>query len=685
MSGNNTPSGRTQAMARRKNRMAGNNNAPAVPTRAQRKSAAPAPIAETAEIAPRREVSVQPSTRRPVQASQPIKVSEGREAAKQRRKQSMSGNASSSKPNSNANNRVRQKPEPIIEPRAKTEPKAPAKRAEVAGKKNTVKNTTAIADNSGRNMSKAWRKALLKGKTGETAYKSKTGHAGTVAKMTNPDASTREIARSVRQERCTKGKSCGTKVETSKKRQGAKARSKSAPEKVGFSETLSGQSVSGTQVGQGQLTGAESGACKLVSGTEYLGMEEFSSCSDQPKAAPAKVTTTQTTKGQTISGNKMGQAKSVTGDRAGQCTGVTGTDYLPADQSDIVCASNAKQANGQKTGFSISPGPSSSLNSSGTSTLNGSDRKVSGGNDYPAMSGSIQPSSGNTNSTPMKVVMSSTFAGNATTGTQVGRPEGVTGVESGYCKNVTGTGYQGKEEVETICQTSAPVDMPKKVEVSGTFGGQFVTGDRSGGSNNITGGEAGRCKSVSGTPYMGKESFEQSCSVPEQQMAQKKTQPNARPFGHSLTGVQPGPQGLTGAQKGACKLVSGTHYQGADQAGALCQTSQAAVPGESDFPMMMGQAQPVSMTQPVASVEPAPKSSNITGDGWDRGTKVTGIDGPFATSRNPSIKGMQGQSPMSAANFRPHAMEEVPQSPITGSSGNTEQGAKVTLSGGARA
>lgn len=683
MSGNNTPSGRTQAMARRKTKVSGNAK-PAVPTRAQRKSAAPAQVEVAAVSAPRREV-VEPSSRRPVQSQQPISVAEGREAAKTRRKQTMSGKAAKSQPNQSANTRVRKKPEPIIEPRAMTEPKAPAKRAEVAGKVNAVKNTTLVADNSGRKMSKAWRKALVKGKTGETAYKSKTGHAGTVAKMTNPDASTREIARSVRKERCTKGKSCGTKVETSKKRQGAKARSNNnAPEKVGFSETLSGQSVSGTKVGQGQLTGAESGACKLVSGSEYLGTEEFNSCSETPKAAPAKVTTTQTTKGQTISGNKMGQAQSVTGDRAGQCSGVTGTDYLPADQSDIVCAANSTAAVAQNGGFSISPGPSSTVNSSGTMTLDASERQVSGGNNYPAMSGSIQPSSGETNSAPTKVVMSTTFAGNATTGTQVGRPQDVTGGDSGYCKHVTGTGYQGKEEVETICQTSAPTDMPTKVEVSGTFAGQYVTGDRSGGNGNITGGEAGRCKSVSGTPYVGKESFENNCSI-EQQAAQKKTQTNARQFGHSLTGVQPGPQGLTGAQKGACELVSGTHYQGADQASVLCQTSQAAAPGESDFPMMMGQAVPVNMSQPVASVEPAPKSSSITGDGWDRGSKVTGIDGPFATQRNPSIQGMQGQTPMGAANFRPQAMEEVPQSPITGSAGNTEQGAKVTLSGGARA
>ena len=682
MSGNNSLSGRTQAMAHRKSRVSGHDK-PAIPTRAQRKSSAPAPV-ESAPSTPRREV-VETSARATVRPSQPIKVTDGREAAQQRRKQMMSGQAATSQPNPRATSRAKKKPEAVVEPRGKTAPKAKTSRVEASGSRNTVNNNAAIADISGRKMSKAWRQALVKGKTGETSFKSKSGHAGSIAKMSNPEASTREIARSVRKERCSKGKTCSTKADTSKKRKGSQIRSNDAPDKVGFSETLSGQAVSGTRVGQGQSTGAETGACQLVSGTEYLGVEEFNShCSDAPKAAPSKVTTTQTTKGQTISGNKMGQDKSVTGDRSGQCSGVTGTDYLPADQSDILCASNPAAPATQKVGFTINQGPST--NASRSASLDGSGRQVSGGANYPAMSGSIKPNTpASSAEAPKKVMMSTTFAGNPTTGTQVGQPQAVTGGESGYCKNVTGTGYQGKEEVETICQTSAPTDMPQKVNVSGTFSGQSITGDRSGGNDNITGGEAGRCKSVSGTPYMGKESFEASCSIEEMAMAQKKTSHNRNQQGHPLTGVQPGPQGLTGAQKGACELVSGTHYQGADQASTICQSSQAATPGESDFPVMMGQSTPVDMSQPMQSAEPTPKSSSITGDGWDRGTKVTGIDGPFATGRNPSIKGTQGQTPMSAASFRPNSMEEVQQSPITGSSGNTDQGAKVTLSGGARA
>jgi hypothetical protein len=104
-------------------------------------------------------------------------------------------------------------------------------------------------------------------------------------------------------------------------------------------------------------------------------------------------------------------------------------------------------------------------------------------------------------------------------------------------------------------------------------------------------------------------------------------------------------------------------------------------------PQMMMQAPVTSLPQTAPAEEVAPQHGpRITGDGWDRSSKVTGTEGEWATRRNPSFRG--GQQPaqvMGAHNYRPQSMPEVPVSSITGSSGNTETGAKVTLSGGARA
>jgi len=657
-----TQSGRSQAIARRKSR--GTSAAAAAPVATKR--------AARGVVTPPAATATRTSARAQVAPSQPVVAPEGRDAAKQRRKQRMSGQAASASSQPTARTRQKPtKPEAILEPRAKSEPKPRNSVRNDAAKGRSQVKSTVVEASSGRMVSKARRKSKAKkGQAGIAAYKT-SGSASIVAKISNPDASGRDIAKTIRSERGKRGKSGGvSSSDTSKRRQDRRKRSGGSVEKVGFSETLSGQVVSGTQVGQGQLTGVEKGDCQLVSGTEYLGTEEFSThCSDVPAPAPTKVTMTQTTKGQTISGNRMGQTESVTGDRTGLCSGITGTEYLPADQSALFCGSQASEASASTSGFSIS---SSLTASASKGNENGS--KVSGGNDFPVQSGSIQPTSVEQGAAPRKVVMSSTFAGNKTSGTQVGRLEAVTGVATGYCQSVTGTGYQGKEEVEAICQT--PVSSPKpqdKTVVSGTFSSkQNVTGDRTSEPLRTSGASKGN--------------FSAGSSFVRQANVKQEMQPVEASSGHPLTGVQPGISGLTGAQTGACELVTGTQYQGVDQMNLLCQASSASTPGESDFPIAIGGATPIDVSQPLASVESmSTETSVITGDGWDSGSKVTGTGAPLTPARNPSIRGAAGQVPLSAANFRPNSMQEVPPSPITGSAGNTSDGAKVTLSGGARA
>jgi len=659
-----TQNGRSQAIARRKSRGAG--VAAAAPIATKRAARGVAPQAATA---PRTSVRTQVAP-----SPQPVVASEGRNVAKQRRKQRMNGQAASASTQSTARTRQKPKPEVILEPRAKSEPKPRNSVRNEAVKGRSQVKSTVVEASSGRMVSKARRKSKAKkGQAGIAAYKT-SGSASIVAKISNPDASGRDIAKTIRSERGKRGKSGGvSSSDASKRRQDRRKRSGGSVEKVGFSETLSGQVVSGTLVGQGQLTGAEKGDCQLVSGTEYLGTEEFSThCSDVPAPATAKVTMTQTTKGQTISGNRMGQTKSVTGDRAGLCSGITGTEYLPADQSALFCGSQASEASASAGGFSIN---SSLTASASQGRENGS--KVSGGNDFPVQSGSIQPTSVEQGAAPRKVVMSSTFAGNKTSGTQVGRLEAVTGVETGYCQSVTGTGYQGKEEVEAICQTPAASPKPQeKTVVSGAFSSkQNVTGDRT--SEPLR---------TSGTSGASKGNFSVGSSFARQTNVKQEMQPVEASSGHPLTGAQPGISGLTGAQTGACELVTGTQYQGVDQMNLVCQPSNASTPGESDFPIAIGGATPIDVSQPLASVESmSTETSVITGDGWDSGSKVTGTGAPLTPARNPSIRGAAGQVPLSAANFRPNSMQEVPPSPITGSAGNTSDGAKVTLSGGARA
>ncbi|MBL4761736.1 MAG: hypothetical protein JKY93_03440 [Gammaproteobacteria bacterium] len=674
----NNLSGRAQSLARRKSKNSGGSSAAAGATRTRKPQVEAVIPASTKAVTAAIE---KPTTKRPVRATQPISVAEGRAVSKLRRKQGTSGQAASKQSSSQAASRARPVPEQILEPREKTH-KQPKARNRAAGVKPQIKSTV-VESSGGRNLSKSRRKALTKGKVGATAYKTQSGQSSSVAKMANPDASTRDIAKAVRNERCSQGKTgCTTK---SSKQQSRRKSIKASSEIEAVSSTLSGQAVSGTKVGQGQITGAETGACKIISGIEYLGTEEFKThCSTTPEASPAKVAITRTNKGRTISGTEIGQAQAVTGDRAGVCSTVTGTEYIPADQGSSFCDSKAQGTVMAKAKTGASPVTSSA----NKKHKGGTNINVSGANAFPERSGSIQPNSKDGyDNRPTKVVASNTLAGNMTTGTQVGRGQAVTGDERGYCQSITGAGYQGKEEVEGVCNTKSTSTPAEKVSVSGTFGGQIVTGDRSGAIGGLTGASAGNCQPLSGSSYMDAGSLADNCSASDHtSLMQRAKQIKAKNM-QSLTGVQPGLMGLTGAQKGACEVVSGTPYQSADQTSQMCESQQPATPGESDFPQVMGSTNnnQVAFSQAAPAAKALTSATTITGDGWDKGDKVTGIDGIWAAQRNPSIRGSQAQMPMGAANFRPHSMPEVPISPITGSSGNTGEGSKVTLSGGARA
>ncbi len=662
MTTNNAQSGRAAAIARRKALVNGKKGQASATPAQTRSKPEPEVVVEATPAAsepsrPRRQV-------KPAAAA-PVASAAGREAAKQKRQQQKNGksqtDAAKSVPHPKA--KAKQKPEEPIAAKRESKTEKPARRAE----RRTAIKPDGIKQQSGRLQSKAYRQAQAKGKVGQEAFKSKGGsQSGVKAKLANPDASTREIAKQVRAERCSRGQTCTS----GSSRPIRPPRNSEAPQKVGESNTLSGQAVSGTQIGQGEkkLIGAETGACQLVSGTEYLGAEEFSKhCDTQPKAQPAKVTQTQTSRGQVVSGTEVGRAEKMTGNEPGTCSAVTGTDYLPADQSQMYCGTTPAKA--KQNGFSVMSQPAQQ-----------SGNKITGGDSRKSQSTTIKPSlpAEQPMAGPRKVMPSQTAMGNTTTGTQVGRLEDVTGTEKGACKAVSGTGYQSAEEAQA-CDTPMPKPAAK-VTASGTGGGQKVTGDRSGSFTEATGSEAGVCQAVTGTPYMAAEQAS-ACGTQQQTEIQQRQRQGANP---SISGVQPGPQGLTGAQKGACELVTGTHYQGGDQTAMVCDSSHAAAPGESDFP----QALTATAAASAATVEPTPQpmaaASVITGDGWDRGSKVTGTDGPWAAQRNASIRGASGQAPMGASQFRP-GDKDIPMSPITGSSGNTDSGAKVTLSGGARA
>jgi hypothetical protein len=583
-------------------------------------------------------------------------ANKGREVAKMKRLEQLKRGASTAKPAEHPRMRARSKP--------KTQETLKPKCAEKPVSRGTEKKKfVKVAPKSipaGRQQSIAYRKALLKGQAGKQSLAGVS--AGARVRIAEPDASTREVAKKVRQARCEKGKTCAPSRPQSHH---ALRMQQKAPEKVEVSKTAAGQTVTGRMPGlDTDVTGIEAGACRMVTGTEYLGSEQIAEvCNSEPVPGPEKVTTSKTFKGMTISGTAPIDVSRVTGSEAGVCKNITGSQYLPLDTLEQSCA----------TALQASKITSADMRSgTGSETIARGSRPAS----QPVAAKPVQ-----------KVVESKTAVNVPVTGADVSRVRPVTGIEPGLCKRVTGTGYMGAEEVQTFCGTQ-PEPPKTSVEETHTLREKRVTGDRAGEAFGITGAEAGACKVVTGDQYMAAEQY-QACGEPVAQEAKTRLEENvAKP----ITGYAPGIVGLTGSEKGACKNVTGTPYEGIDAVSAACAAPTAALPGQSDFPVMMGQNTSAAPAKPASAAVSAPvsaaaatgsRSNRITGDGWDGSDRVTGTTGAWAANRNPSIRGATVRSPASAMSFRQDA--DVPPSPITGAAGNSEEGPKVTLSGGARA
>ncbi|UCC56906.1 MAG: CsoS2 family carboxysome shell protein [Gammaproteobacteria bacterium] len=112
--------------------------------------------------------------------------------------------------------------------------------------------------------------------------------------------------------------------------------------KVGVSGTLKGMAVTGTMTGRsGSVTGDEPGSCKAVTGTPYAGADQYGGfCStDEATVAVARTRPLRSTPGSVMTGLQPGIGGTMTGDRKGACEPLTGTPYIGADQFADVCPS----------------------------------------------------------------------------------------------------------------------------------------------------------------------------------------------------------------------------------------------------------------------------------------------------------------------------------------------------------
>lgn len=227
-----------------------------------------------------------------------------------------------------------------------------------------------------------------------------------------------------------------------------------------------------------------------------------------------------------------------------------------------------------------------------------------------------------------------------------------------------------------------------RIRTSAVIPAAAVTGDRPGaGGSVMTGDERGACEVVSGTPYVGVDNSTSQCATSGRFVARGNTQvemtrtpapldfsintpartAQQKQFG-DVTGSAYSSERITGPVNKAGGLITGTpEFRHRDASAA--QTAQAEA---------------ITAARRLTG-EGSQAGRAVTGDAWDAMSKVTGTEGASTLSRNPSARGNPRGVGMNAQLFR-EVVERpaIPDSRITGSSGNSGLGAMVTLSGGAR-
>jgi hypothetical protein len=410
--------------------------------------------------------------------------------------------------------------------------------------------------------------AIPGGKRGSTS-RSRSGNGLSKLAYLPADANGRDMARLRRQVMAKNGRGGEPKARPS-----GRVRPQALPAKVEEGTTLSGGAVTGTQVERTEtVTGNESGTCRSITGTEYIGSEQFESfCSAKPEPNTPKVGFSITNSGMPVSGTTVGRNTGVTGDEQGSCKSVTGTEYLGSEHFKSFCDTQGEVQRPHKVMSSKTERKEVLVTGSDEARVNKTTGTEAGarlsitGSQYSDIGAAKLTING-----PSKVALTHTIAGRSVTGTEVGRSKKVTGDEQGSCHSISGTEYMSNEQFQSICQTS-PVPHPAKVGIDASKRGQVITGNMLDRTDKVTGTEPGSCKHLTGSQYG--ESKLCGGSAPKAHTMHTLS-------GSAVTGnrVDHGPK-LSGDEQGGCLPVTGTEYYGQEQYAEYCKSTPQSTPAK---------------------------------------------------------------------------------------------------------
>ncbi len=467
----------------------------------------------------------------------------------------------------------------------------------------------------------------------------------------------------------------------------------SQPAKVGVTNTTHGNLVTGNEVGRSEkVTGDEPGTCKNLTGTEYISANQSNHYCGGVNPSPSKIGYSQTIDGQKVSGTMTGRSALVTGNEAGSNKGLTGDQYLGSDPlpsgrpAEKVGSLTTIRGNGV-TGTDVSRRENVTGNEAGSCKNVTGDEYVGSGQ-YDAFCGS-KPAPD-----PAKVGLSVTNKTQQVSGTMTGRSHLVTGDEPGTCKAVTGTPYAGLDQANLWCDNSASSEIEARTPRKVATPGARLTGQQPGIGGKMTGAHKGACEPLTGTPYVGGDQLVDNCglsNIPEGYAHQENTEKAAAWTSFSVK--SPARQahiqnemnaGVTGTSYEDSSRITGPFDMAANKVTGTEQFRFDRKPSNTQINKVDQIVNEEAKQRPTSQITGEGQSAglNITGDDWARGEHVTGTEGASAKRRNPSRPGPM--SAMKASELKRN--EEVPEPDflITGSSGNTRDGQLVTFSGGAR-
>jgi hypothetical protein len=459
--------------------------------------------------------------------------------------------------------------------------------------------------------------------------------------------------------------------------------------KVMVTTTSHGNAVSGNRMGRGKnVTGNEPGTCKRVTGGEYVSAEQTQGyCAEFAKKSPRKVSMAETLKGKTVTGNNVGRSESVTGDEYGMRHNLTGTQYTkPSDigKAPSRVGVSTTLRGGSVTGIMVGRRQNMTGNEAGTC------RNVTG-DDYVGKEQYSVFCKTAPEPKDRKVDVSQTLAGWNVTGSLAARSQRVTGNEPGTCKAVTGTPYAGGDQYQAFCAPEQTAEAQARMTPMARTWGKAMTGQQPGVGGSMTGADKGACEAVSGTPYVGADQIAQVCPA-------SAAEPGSADFPQTLSqtpwgGFSVDTPSHASQQAVAASGVTGLQYEHSNNITGPFGMAGGKVTGTEEARFDRTRAAQSSLPATAESVEGRVKSritgegmdagTRITGDDWDRGDHVTGTEGASATRRNPTLRSGAMTTMPAASMSRTEGVPE-PVSKVTGGSGNTDKGALITYSGGAR-